>query len=387
MHRIVFFFIVVTAVFADAPFSKISKIELRPFFKRSFKQPVYVTPYPGNIASCPDAYAVVEKPGVIRIESSEKRCDIVLADLTERVADPTLEEGLLGLAFPANFTNSGSYFVYYSAAKPRRTIIARLDITGKSGLGSNKVTELLTIRQPFSNHNGGMLEFGPDGYLYAGVGDGGSGGDPRGYAQNKASLLGKILRIDVKNSSAYKIPADNPFASSKGEPGDNKREIFAWGMRNPWRFSFAPDGRLIVADVGQDDYEEISFVGRGENMGWNTMEGFHCFKPAKNCNKSGLTLPFHEYDHGVGQSILGGYVYEGSALSNYRGKYIFADSVSGRMFAIDYRTADAKAEQLIQAPGLWSSFGRLRNKELVIAELQSGKIFLLAPSLPVGRGS
>lgn len=369
---------------ADAPFSKISKIELRPFFKRSFKQPVFVTPYPGKVESCPDAYAVVEKPGVIRLESPERRCDMVLADLTERVADPTLEEGLLGLAFSPDFANNGSYFVYYSAAKPRRTIVARLDITGKSGPGSNRVTELLTIRQPYSNHNGGMLEFGPDGYLYIGVGDGGSGGDPRGYAQNTASLLGKILRIDVRNSSKYKIPGDNPFASSKGERGDKQREIFALGLRNPWRFSFAPDGRLIVADVGQDDYEEIGFVGRGQNMGWNIMEGFHCFKPAKNCNQSGLVLPFYEYDHGVGQSILGGYVYEGAALSAYRGKYIFADSVSGRVFALDYRATGARAEQLIQAPGLWSSFGRLRNKELVIAELQSGKIFLLAPTGQVG---
>lgn len=387
MLRLLFAFLLYVATLAaDAPFSKISKIELRPFFKRTFKQPVFVTPYPGKIESCPDAYAVVEKPGVIRLESPEKRCDIILADIKDRVADPTLEEGLLGLAFSPDFMNSGSYYAYYSAAKPRRTIVARLDIKGKSEPGSNRVTELLTIRQPFSNHNGGMLEFGPDGYLYIGVGDGGSGGDPRGYAQNTASLLGKILRIDVRHSSTYKIPADNPFAASKGERGDKQREIFALGLRNPWRFSFAPDGRLIVADVGQDDYEELSFVARGDNMGWNTMEGFHCFKPAKGCDRRGLVLPFHEYDHGVGQSILGGYVYEGAALASYRGKYFFADSVSGRMFAIDYRVADAKAEQLIQAPGLWSSFGKLRNKELVIAELQSGKIFLIAPSLPVGRG-
>ncbi|MBX3720281.1 MAG: PQQ-dependent sugar dehydrogenase [Turneriella sp.] len=386
MYRFFFGFLVsCCSLVADAPFSKISKIELRPFFKRIFKQPVFVTPYPSNMANCPDAYAVVEKPGTIRIESPEKRCDITLADLNERVADPTLEEGLLGLAFSPDFANSGAYYVYYSAAKPRRTIVARLDITGKAGPGSNRVTELLSIRQPYSNHNGGMLEFGPDGYLYVGVGDGGSGGDPRGYAQNTASLLGKILRIDVRHTSKYKIPADNPFAASRGERGDQQREIYAWGLRNPWRFSFAPDGRLIVADVGQDDYEELSFVGRGENMGWNITEGFHCFKPAKDCNRRGLTEPFHEYDHGVGQSILGGYVYEGLALAAYRGRYIFADSVSGRIFALDYRTPAAQRELLIQAPGLWSSFGRLRNKELVIAELQSGKIYLLAPTGQVGK--
>lgn len=372
------------AIFSDAPFSKISKIELKPFFKKTFKQPVYVTPYPAKLESCPDAYAIVEKPGLIRLESPQQRCNLTLADLKDRVADPTLEEGLLGLAFAPDFAKSGNYYVYYSAAKPRRTIVARIRLKNPAAPGAGAATELLTIRQPFSNHNGGMLEFGPDGYLYIGVGDGGSGGDPRGYAQNKASHLGKILRIDVSPKKNYAIPADNPFSKSALEPGESKREIFAWGLRNPWRFSFAPDGRLIVADVGQNDYEELSFVGLGQNMGWNIMEGFHCFKPAKDCDRRSLAQPFHEYDHGVGQSILGGYVYEGSAMPAFRGKYIFADSVSGRLFAIDYQSASARADVLIQAPGLFSSFGRLRNKELVIADLQSGKIFLLAPTGQVG---
>jgi len=379
-------------VAADAKFSKISKIELRPYFQRQFKQPVFVAPYPGKLKNCSDAYAIVEKPGVIRLESPEKKCGLILADLRDRVAAPTLEEGLLGLAFPPDFQKSGSYYVYYSAAAPRRTIIARLDMKGKSGLGSNRVTELLTIRQPFSNHNGGMLEFGPDGFLYIGVGDGGSGGDPRGYAQNTAALLGKILRIDPSTGSTsspagtlrYKIPAGNPFAKSSGVRGEPQREIFAWGLRNPWRFSFTPEGELIVGDVGQNDYEEISIVRLGENMGWNITEGYHCFKPKKNCNKTNLREPIYEYDHGVGQSILGGYVYTGSALQQYRNKYIFADSISGRIFALDYRTRSTQAELLIQAPGLWSSFGRLRNGELVISELQSGKIFLLSPTGQVG---
>jgi glucose/arabinose dehydrogenase len=380
------FLIWISILAADAPFSKVSKIELKPFFKRTFKQPVYVTPYPGKLEGCPDAYAILEKPGVIRIESPQTKCGIVLADLRDRVSDPSLEEGLLGIAFAPDFFQSGQYYIYYSAAKPRRTIIARVKVRDVSAPDTGKITELLSIRQPFSNHNGGMLEFGPDGFLYIGVGDGGSGGDPRGYAQNLTSHLGKILRIDVKPRTGYSIPGDNPFAKSSNAPGENKREIFAWGLRNPWRFSFAPDNRLIVADVGQNDYEELSFVGRGENMGWNIMEGFHCFKPAKNCDRRHLVQPFHEYDHGVGQSILGGYVYEGTALAGYRGHYIFADSVSGRIFALDYRNTEAKADVLIQAPGLWSSFGRLRNKELVAAELNSGKIFLLAPTLPVGRG-
>lgn len=366
-----------------AKFRKTSRIELKPLFHRKFKQPVFLTAYPGKIAACPDAYAIVEKIGIIRLESPEKACNIVLADLRDRVADPTLEEGLLGLAFALDFHSSGSYFVYYSAAKPRRTVLARLDITGKLGLGKNKVTELLSIRQPFSNHNGGMLEFGPDGYLYIGVGDGGSGGDPRGNGQDTTTLLGKILRIDVRYTSSYKIPQDNPFSSSKGVRGEKKPEIFAWGLRNPWRFSFTPEKKLIVADVGQNDYEEISIVGRGANMGWNIMEGFHCYNPKKNCDRTGLTPPIYEYPHGVGQSILGGYVYEGKALGAYRNKYIFADSISGRIWALDYNSPSLQVEELLQAPGLWSSFGRLRNRELVILELQSGKIFLLAPSAQV----
>lgn len=373
-------------IFAAAPFSKTSKIELRPFFKKSFKQPVYITPYPAVIAHCPDAYAVVEKPGTIRLESPEKKCGSTLIDLRDRVSDATLEEGLLGLAFPPDFAASHSYYVYYSAAKPRRTIVARVTMQNTSVPGGGAVQELISIRQPFSNHNGGMLEFGPDGYLYVGVGDGGSGGDPRDYAQNLRSHLGKILRIGVQSSSTYAIPPDNPFAKSKNTAFDERPEIFAWGLRNPWRFSFTPDGRLLVADVGQDDYEELSFVARGENMGWNTMEGFHCFKPRKNCNQSGLKQPFYEYDHGIGQSVLGGYVYEGAALPQLTGKYIFADSVAGRIFSLDYQSSLARADVLIQAPGLYSSFGRLRNRELVIAELMSGKIFLLAPTGTVGGG-
>lgn len=351
-----YFILTALLCISAAPFSKISKIELRPIFHTKFKQPVFVTPYPAAHAQCPDAYAIVEKPGTIRLESPERSCGVTLLDIRERVADPTLEEGLLGLAFSPDFAKSGAYYIYYSAAKPRRTILARVD--------REKLTEIFSIRQPFSNHNGGMLEFGPDGYLYIGVGDGGSGGDPRGYAQNEDSLLGKILRW---------------------REGMKRPEIFAMGARNPWRFSFAPDGRLIVADVGQDDYEELSFVAKGDNMGWNIMEGFHCFKPRKNCEQKNLKLPFHEYDHGQGQSILGGYVYEGRAIPEIAGKYVFADSVSGRIWALDYKTPGAKVDLLIQTPGLFSSFGRLRNKELVIAELQTGKISILSPTAQVGR--
>jgi glucose/arabinose dehydrogenase len=370
---------------AGAPFSKVSKIELKPIFHRTFKQPVYVVAYPARLKDCDDAYAIVEKPGLIRLESPARSCGRVLLDIRAQVHDGSLEEGLLGLAFPADFKTSRAFYVYYSATKPRRTILMRVTVKNVADPQRSALTEILSIRQPFSNHNGGMLEFGPDGFLYVGVGDGGAGGDPRGYAQNLSSWLGKILRIDTRTTTGYVVPNDNPFFRSNGDAYSEKREIFAWGLRNPWRFSFAPDGRLIVADVGQNDFEELSFVARGDNMGWNIMEGMHCYKPAKNCNQQKLQLPFYEYDHGVGQSILGGYVYTGGALPEYKQKYILADSISGRIFALDYQRSGASADVLIQAPGLFSSFGRLRSNELVIAELQSGKIFQLMPTGKVGK--
>jgi glucose/arabinose dehydrogenase len=382
---LVVFFSLIGSISSAAPFSKTSKIELRPVFHRKFTQPVYVAAYPAAAGDCIEPYAIVEKPGVIRLESLKGTCGHVLLDIRDRVHDGSLEEGLLGLAFAPDFKTSRAFYIYFSATKPRRTILARVHVPDGTAKASADLEELISIRQPFSNHNGGMLEFGPDGHLYVGVGDGGSGGDPRGYAQNLSSHLGKILRIAPRTKTGYKVPANNPFFKSNGDAYRQKREIYAWGLRNPWRFSFAPDGRLIVADVGQNDYEELSIVGRGDNMGWNIMEGFHCFKPAKNCAQNNLKLPFHEYDHGLGQSILGGYVYTGEALAPYRQKYIFADSISGRIFAVDHNTPGARAEVLIQTPGLFSSFGRLRDNELVIAELQSGKIYQLVPTAQVGQ--
>ncbi|MCX7632494.1 MAG: PQQ-dependent sugar dehydrogenase [Turneriella sp.] len=384
IHCIFLLLILGTTLSTQAKFSKISRIELRPIFHRQFRQPVFAAPYPAPLANCPEPYAIVEKPGTIRLESLIQKCNAILLDHREKVSDATLEEGLLGLAFPKDFAQKGRYYIYYSAARPRRTILSRITVKNPRKPDTWEEEELITIRQPFSNHNGGMLEFGPDGYLYIGVGDGGSGGDPRGNGQNLLTHLGKILRIDVSTPTRYRIPADNPFArTTDGEQA--KPEIFAYGLRNPWRFSFTPEGRLIVADVGQNDYEELSFADKGNNLGWNIMEGMHCFKPKTNCPRKGLVLPFFEYDHTVGQSILGGYVYDGTALAEYRGKYIFGDSISGRIFAIDYKLSQPQAELLIQAPGLWSSFGRLRDGELVIAELQSGKIFQLVPSARVGE--
>jgi glucose/arabinose dehydrogenase len=203
---------------------------------------------------------------------------------------------------------------------------------------------ILQFEQPYSNHNGGQLAFGPDGYLYIAVGDGGSAGDPQGNGQNKKTLLGTILRIDIDKGSAgltYAIPPDNPFASGNDAA---RKEIFAYGLRNPWRFSFDPlGGELWAADVGQNKIEEINIIKRGGNYGWNIMEGSNCYEPPRGCNKARLELPVSEYSHLVGQSITGGYVYRGERCSVLKGWYIYADYISGRVWAMR-RQAGGKTE-------------------------------------------
>ena len=227
---------------------------------------------------------------------------------------------------------------------------------------------LLEFDQPFSNHNGGQISFGPDVYLYIAVGDGGSGGDPKGNGQNRKTLLGSILRIDVNKQSGsknYSIPEDNPFANTSL---GFREEIYAYGLRNPWRFSFdSANGQLWVGDVGQNKYEEVDIIKKGGNYGWNTMEGFHCFKPA-NCDQEGLELPIWEYDRSKGDiSITGGFVYHGPSLSQLEGLYIYADYVSGRIWALDSRDPKNPINtELLDADFPISAFGIDQNQELFI---------------------
>lgn len=217
--------------------------------------------------------------------------------------------------------------------------------------------ELLTIQhQTYGNHNGGQLAFGPDGYLYGGTGDGGGGGDPLASGQNLGTLLGKIWRIDVDTGSPYGIPSDNPFVGVSGA----RAEIFAYGMRNPWRFSFDGEtGRLFVADVGQNAYEEIDLVERGGNYGWNTREGAHCFSPSTGCQTTGLIDPITEYSHSLGLAVIGGYVYRGSSYPTIAGSYFFADYATGRLWMLNESSRGGwLSTQLLQTGYQVSSMGQ-----------------------------
>jgi glucose/arabinose dehydrogenase len=264
-----------------------------------------------------------------------------VVDQSARTSRDGNEEGLLGVALDPAFASNHHLYVYYSA-KPgdRRTVLSRLTLTGSgTGLRADASSELviLTVAQPYSNHKGGQLAFGPDGMLYLGLGDGGSAGDPKGNGQDlKNNLLGSIIRIDVRGATAarpYVIPSDNPFA---GATDGTRGETWAYGLRNPWRFAFdRVTGVLIAGDVGQGDREEVNVVLPGKNYGWNVMEGSACYRRAS-CDSSGLTPPVFDYDHSNGNcSITGGFVYRGQSLAaTMGGSYVFADHCSGKLWVI-----------------------------------------------------
>ena len=275
-------------------------------------------------------------------------------DISERVLSGG-EQGLLGLAFSPTFASDGLAYLHYTAPDPARTVISRFR-TADGGLNAGSEEILLQVEQPFPNHNGGQLAFGPDGLLYIALGDGGAGGDPLGHGQDLGTLLGAVLRIDVSEPGGYRIPADNPFVGMEGA----RPEIYAYGLRNPWRFSFDSEtGKLWLADVGQDEWEEVNTIVAGGNYGWNTLEGFACFaSPA--CSSDGLQLPRAVYDHGAlgGCSITGGYVYRGAALPELDGWYVYGDFCSSRVWAVD-ATSDGPPVVLADAhpAGSITSFG------------------------------
>jgi glucose/arabinose dehydrogenase len=282
-------------------------------------------------------------------------------DIRDRLIDnPQIEEGLLGFAFSPDFASSGRFYVYYTAGDPRRSVLSRFIRQGDvADPGSEQV--LLDVPQPFPNHNGGMLEFGLDGYLYVALGDGGSGGDPMGHGQDTDTLLGSILRIDVSADAGYTVPPDNPFVN-----GGGLGEIWAYGLRNPWRFSFDPEtGELWAGDVGQNSLEEVDRIERGGNYGWNIMEGDQCFG-ADTCDTTGLVAPRAVYPTSGGNcAVTGGYVYRGVAMPELRGWFVYGDYCSGRVWAVN--TADnSPAVPLTDTDVSITSFGRDAAGELYL---------------------
>jgi glucose/arabinose dehydrogenase len=283
---------------------------------------------------------VVEQGGTLRIIQNGVLLPTPFLDITSIITSGG-ETGLLGLAFHPGYAQNGRFFVHYdrTVGSQLQSVIAEYarSATDPNLADPNSERILLTVNQPFANHKGGQMNFGPDGFLYIALGDGGSEDDPLGNGQNTQTLLGKLLRIDVNTTTAtaqYGIPPDNPFVNGGGLP-----EIFAFGLRNPWRFSFdTATGRLFVGDVGQDHFEEVDLVSKGDNLGWNTMEGMHCFNPMTGCNMTGLKLPIAEYDHSEGNAITGGYVYHGNSIPALQNAYVFGDSGSGNVWMLQETT-------------------------------------------------
>ena len=350
----------------------------RVFTQLTFSSPVAMVQAPGDDT----LWYVIEQRGVVRVFDNELNvaASSVYLDISARVDSSANEAGLLGMAFHPNFQSNGQLFLSYTRGGPLTSVISRFTVDPASALpdpGSEFV--VLTVPQPFGNHNGGNIAFGQDGFLYIGFGDGGSGGDPEENGQDTSNILGAIVRVDVDGAVPYAIPIDNPFAGNTdcmaGFGTMACPEIYAWGLRNPWRFSFdLQNGDLWVADVGQGSWEEVDRVELGLNYGWDEREGAHCFEPANGCSLNNVD-PITEYDHSVGQSITGGYVYRGSLNPTLQGIYIFGDFVSGRIWGIpaDSEQGVVPDELMDTSLGI-SSFAQSPDGEIYVIDYGAGEI-------------
>lgn len=324
---------------------------------------------------------IVEQQGTIQIWKNGNLSNKPFLDIQDRVTSGG-EKGLLGLAFHPKFPENRRLFVNYtSPVKGLHTVISEFKLGNQPDEADKKSERvLLTISQPYSNHNGGNIVFGPDGYLYIGMGDGGSANDPQNNGQNLSTLLGKMLRIKVDKSEtgkAYSIPKDNPFVGTKGAAP----EIWAYGLRNPWRFSFDPLTQLLYAgDVGQNDREEIDIIIKGKNYGWNIMEGTICTPGVNpNCKKQGLELPILDYPRSEGISVIGGYVYRGNLIPSLCGVYIYADYGNGRIFGLRYDGRRVTDHQILLETGRSiTSLGEDEQRELYVVD-GAGEVLKIAP--------
>ncbi len=334
--------------------------------------PVYLTAPPGDAR-----LFVVEQPGRIRIVENGQLLANPFLDITSLVQSGG-ERGLLSMAFHPDYAANAHFFVNYTGAGGD-TRVVRYTVSGDPNVADpGSAKEIIVVEQPFSNHNGGLIMFGPDGMLYIGMGDGGSGGDPLGSGQDLRTLLGALLRIDVDGGDPYGIPPDNPFVADQGL----RDEIWAFGLRNPWRFAFDRQGGLLyIADVGQNAWEEVNVVSAASaarNYGWNVMEGAHCFA-SPSCDQTGLTLPVVEYANaGSSCSVIGGYVYRGSAIEGIVGHYFYSDWCGGwlRSFKYDNGSVTDEQEWNVGNLGAVLSFGEDAQGELYMLS-GNGRVYRL----------
>ncbi len=338
-----------------------------------FVEPTYIL---GFSQPTPATLLVVEQRGTVRrIDGLEPAVGEPILDLTSKVAAGG-ERGLLSIAFHPRFSENQLVYVNYTAEEPKlKTVIAELRYVpalGKVDIKSER--RLLEIDQPYSNHNGGQIAFGPDKMLYIGMGDGGAAFDPHNNAQQRENLLGDILRIDP-NAKPYAVPADNPFV---GTPA-LKPEIWAWGLRNPWRFSFDREsGHLFTGDVGQNSEEEINLIQKGANYGWKILEGHNCLETRFNCLDAKFVAPIVTYGRQDGFSVTGGYVYRGKELPGLRGVYLYGDFGSGKIWGFRYEKGKATTPKLLlQSEFAISTFGEDLAGELYVADYRTGKIYRL----------
>ena len=353
---------------------------------------VTLTPVVSGFASPVDLQAaddgtgrlfVVEQAGMIRILQGSAILGTPFLDIRSRVTFSG-EMGLLGVAFHPGFAQNQRLYANYVRTingTQRQSVIAEYKVSAGDANQADPASEriLLTVDQPFDNHKAGQVAFGPDKFLYIGFGDGGSGGDPLGNGQNLQTHLGKMLRIDVDHTTGvlpYAIPADNPFAAGGGLP-----EIWAYGFRNPFRFSFdTATGKQFVGDVGQNLYEEVDIVQKAGNYGWNVMEGLHCYNPSSGCDMTGLVLPIAEYGHAEGDAVIGGYVYHGTGIPALAGSYVFGDFGAGTIWRLTQNSGGVwqRAALLSGGPNM-SSFGRDATGELYVLNYGGGAVLKITP--------